>query len=180
MIYVFLADGFEETEALATVDLLRRCELDVMTVGIGTDAVRGSHGILVKADISDDDVVLDSSVQMIVLPGGMPGTLNLERSSTVQDAISFCVQKKIYIAAICAAPSILGRRQLLAGLEATCFAGFESQLAGAELSDKKVCVSGNIITSKGPGTVFEFALKLVELLVSKQRSDVLAQSLMLD
>ena len=104
MIYVFLADGFEEVEALTAVDLLRRCELDVKTVGIGREAIRGSHGILVQSDLSDKDCVLDENVEMIVLPGGMPGTLNLERSATVQNAVDFCINNGKYVAAICAAP----------------------------------------------------------------------------
>lgn len=179
MIYVFLADGFEEVEALTAVDLLRRCELDVKTVGIGREAIRGSHGILVQSDLSDKDCVLDENVEMIVLPGGMPGTLNLERSATVQNAVDFCMNNGKYVAAICAAPSILGHKGVLDGKKATCYAGFETQLVNAEISTENVCVCENIITSKGPGTSMEFALKLVEVLISKERRDILASSLML-
>ncbi len=179
MIYVFLADGFEEIEALTAVDLLRRCELDVKTVGIGREAIRGSHGILVQSDIIDRDCVMDENVEMIVLPGGMPGTLNLERSAVVQSAIDFCMEKEIYVAAICAAPSILGHKGILEGMKATCYTGFESQLIGAETVTENVCVSKNIVTSKGPGTSMEFALKLVELLISQERRNILASSLML-
>lgn len=179
MIYVFLADGFEEVEALTAVDLLRRCELDVKTVGIGREAIRGSHGILVQSDLSDKDCVLDENVEMIVLPGGMPGTLNLERSATVQNAVDFCMNNGKYVAAICAAPSILGHKGILDGKKATCYAGFETQLGNAEISTENVCVCENIITSKGPGTSMEFALKLVEVLISKERRDILASSLML-
>lgn len=179
MVYVFLAEGFEEVEALTPVDMLRRCELDVKTVGVGGCNITGSHGITVKTDISDKDLILDDSVDMIVLPGGMPGTLNLEKSAVVQNSIDFCFNNKKYIAAICAAPSILGHRGLLGGQSAVCFKGFESQLSGARIADEKVCVSDNFITSKGPGTALDFSLKLVEILISKERSAVLASSLML-
>ena len=179
MIYVFLADGFEEVEALTAVDLLRRCELDVKTVGIGREAIRGSHGILVQSDLSDKDCVLDENVEMIVLPGGMPGTLNLEHSATVQNAIDFCMNNGKYVAAICAAPSILGHKGILDGKKAICYAGFETQLGNAEISTENVCVCENIITSKSVGTSMEFALKLVEVLISKERRDILASSLML-
>lgn len=179
MIYIFLADGFEEIEALTVVDLLRRCELEVKTVGIGREAIRGSHGILVQSDIADKDFVFDGSIDMIVLPGGMPGTLNLENSPLVQSVIDFCVNHDKYIAAICAAPTILGHKGLLHNQQAVCYMGFESQLEGALIGDENVCVSDKFITSKGPGTTIEFALKIVEILISKERSKLLADSIML-
>ncbi len=178
MIYVFLADGFEEVEALTVVDLLRRCELDVKMVGIGREAIRGSHGILVQSDMADKDCVIDDRVEMIVLPGGMPGTLNLERSETVIKAIDYCYENRKYISAICAAPSILGHKGLLQGQKAVCYAGFETQLIGAEVGNENVCVSDIFITSKGPGTAIEFSLKIIETLISKDRSELLAASLM--
>jgi len=177
MIYVFLADGFEEIEALTVVDLLRRCDLDVKTVGIGREAIRGSHGILVQSDMADTKCVIDENVDMIVLPGGMPGTLNLEKAAAVQMAIDYCVKNDKYVAAICAAPSILGHKGILEGHKAVCYPGFESQLSGAEVSEEKVCVSGKYITSRGAGTAIDFALKLIEILVSKDRSEMLAASI---
>ncbi len=179
MIYVFLADGFEEIEALAVVDMLRRCELDVKMVGIGREAIRGSHGILVQTDMSDKDCVIDDRVEMIILPGGMPGTLNLERSETVSKAIDYCVKNRKYISAICAAPSILGHKGLLEGQKVVCYAGFETQLTGAVIGEENVCISDIFITSKGPGTTIQFALKIIETLISKERSELLAASLML-
>ena len=107
MIYVFLANGFEEIEALATVDILRRAELDVKTVGVGGKTVTGSHGIPVTADIEEKDVTTDD-MELVVLPGGMPGTLNLEKSPIVMASVRYCLDNSIYVAAICAAPSILG------------------------------------------------------------------------
>ena len=120
MIYVFFGNGFEEMEALTPVDVLRRCELEVKTVGIGGQVIRGSHGISVITDIDENELKLDDSVDMIVLPGGMPGTLSLEKSKTVQNAIDFCVKNNVLIAAICAAPSILGHKGLLIVVKATC------------------------------------------------------------
>ena len=133
MIYVFLADGFEETEAIAPIDMLRRAKLDVKLVGVGTSTPTSSHGIRVTADLTEAEVKLDSSVQLIVLPGGMPGTLNLEKSPVVQSAIKYCVENGIPVGAICAAPSILGKLGLLNGRKAVCFPGFEQYLTSCAL-----------------------------------------------
>lgn len=176
MIYVFLADGFEEIEALTPVDMLRRCEQEVITVGVGRNAIRGSHGIVVGTDITDEELVLGDDTEMIILPGGMPGTLNLEANPNVQKAIDFCIENNRYVAAICAAPSILGHKGLLKGKKATCYTGFESQLEGAEVSSDSVCADGNIITSRGAGTAMDFALKLAEVLTSAERSKMLKDS----
>lgn len=160
MIYVFLADGFEEIEALATVDVLRRADLPVTTVGIGKMDIVGTHHIVVKADATDDAISMaDSSA--IVLPGGMPGTLNLEASQTVQDAIAYAVLHQLPIAAICAAPSVLGHANVLNGVEATCYPGFEDDLYGATVSDRSVVTDGLFTTAKGAGVAVDFALELV-------------------
>lgn len=171
MIYVFLANGFEETEAIVPVDCCRRCEMDVTLVGVGCRIIKSSHGVTVHTDILDSEIVLDKNIKMIILPGGMPGTINLEKSKYVQEAIDFCMDKDIPIAAICAAPSILGHKNLLVGREATCFEGFEQELIGAKLSSKSVCKDGNIITAKGMGVAFQFAFEIVETLTSKEEVD---------
>ena len=176
MIYVFLANGFEEVEALTPVDMLRRCELEVVTAGVGGNVVRGSHGITVAADIDAAEIKLDDNLDMIVLPGGMTGTLNLEKSADVQRAIDFCVENNKYIGAICAAPSILGHKGILNGKKATCYTGFETQLMGAQVSDEAVCTDGKIITSRGAGTAMEFAFELVKNLISAERRDILKES----
>lgn len=176
MVYVFLGQGFEEIEALAPVDLLRRAELPVQTVGIGKREITGSHGITVRCDLADDDVKPEG-LDMIVLPGGMPGTLSLEKSEAVQTVIDYCAQNDKWIGAICAAPSILGHKGLLNGRQAVCFPGYEEQLTGATLSKDSVCVDGRIITAKGPGVSVEFGLKLVEVLTDRQRAQVLKDSL---
>ncbi len=162
MIYVFLANGFEEMEALAPIDLLRRAEKQVVTVGVGGKVITGAHGIPVTADITASEMVLGGDLEMIVLPGGMPGTLNLEKSIEVQTAVDFCMDREIYIGAICAAPSILGHKGLLEGREAIAYPGFETQMPGAVISKYSVCQSGNIITAKGAGVAVDFGLKLVE------------------
>lgn len=177
MIYVFLAPGFEEIEALTPVDVLRRCELEVTTVGIGGSIVRGSHGIAVVADKEDSEVTSFDDAEMIILPGGMPGTLNLEKSAVVQTCLAHCVKNGKWVAAICAAPSILGRKGLLDGKNAVCFEGYESQLFGANVLADSVCIDGKFITARGAGVSLEFALKLVEVLISKERSEILGASM---
>ncbi len=177
MIYVFLANGFEETEAIAPIDILRRSELNVTTVGIGEDVIVSSHGIAVIPDITEVEFVPSDDIDMIVLPGGMPGTLNLEKSRTVQDAIDYCIANDKYIAAICAAPSILGRKGFLNGKKATCFPGFEQFLAGAEYTGESVVHDGKIVTAKGAGVAIEFGLKLSEILTSEANSKKIKASL---
>lgn len=178
MIYVFLANGFEETEALTPIDMLRRCELEVTTVGIGGQIIKGSHGISVIADITDNDISLDDDLQMIILPGGMPGTLNLEASKKVQKSIDYCMENDRYIAAICAAPSILGHKNILINKRATCYIGFESQLNGAVISNEKVCTDGKIITSRGAGTALEFTFEIIKHLISEEKSNILKDAIM--
>ncbi len=169
MIYVFLANGFEECEALAPVDILRRGGLDVKTVGVGGKTVSGSHGIPVVCDITEDEAVTDG-LEAIVLPGGMPGTLNLEKSNSVQRFIDFAVQNGLIIGAICAAPSILGHKGLLRGKKATCFPGFEKDLVGAEFSDVAVIRDGNVITAFGAGAAFDFGFELLSAITGDKAS----------
>ena len=178
MIYVFLAQGFEETEAIAPIDILRRCGKEVITVGIGDNIIKGSHGIAVVTDTEDKLVELNSDLEMIVLPGGMPGTINLEASETVQRAIDYCTANDLYIGAICAAPSILGHKGLLKGKKATCYTGFEQELTGAEVSDEPAVIDGKIITARGAGVAVDFGLKLVEALVSKEKSEKMGEALL--
>lgn len=177
MVYLFLANGFEEVEALCPLDLLRRAGVEVTTVGIGTDNPCSSHGIHVQADISEI-MYRDSSPEMIILPGGMPGATNLDSSKTVDAAIACAEKKGAYIAAICAAPMVLGKRGLLKGKKAVCFPGFEEYLEGAEIEQNMgVVKDGNIITGKGMGVVLEFGLALVECLKGKEKSESIKKSI---
>lgn len=180
MIYVFLADGFEEIEALAPVDLLRRAGKKVITAGVGSNNITGAHGITVTADIKAENILLDNELEMIVLPGGMPGTINLESDNYVQSAIDYCTENNIYIAAICAAPSILGHKGLLNGKTAVCYEGFEKHLEGAVIGNSSVAVDGNIVTARGAGVAVKFGLKLVELLVSEDESNRLCRAILCD
>lgn len=177
MIYAFLANGFEEIEAITIIDILRRAEKEVITVGIGDNIIRGAHGMVVVADTQDNMIELDDKLEMIFLPGGMPGTLNLERSAVVQSAIDYCVENDKYIAAICAAPSILGHKGILDGKKACCYPGFEQELKGADVNYDAVNADGKIITSRGAGTAIKLALKLVELFTSPERSKLMGDLL---
>ena len=160
MIYVFLADGFEEIEALVPVDLLRRAEIAVSTVGIGSKKIRGSHGIEVICDFEAEEVSPNNDLVGIILPGGMPGTKTLGNTATVHDFIDYCAQNHLLIAAICAAPSILGKKGLLEGKRAVCFPSFEKDLLNAIIAYGYVCTDDNFITAKGAGSSIEFALEI--------------------
>lgn len=163
MVYVFLADGFEIIEALAPVDMMTRANIEVKTVGVTGEVVTSSCGIQVKSDMTIDDFDF-YGVEAIVLPGGMPGTLNLENNSDVQSAIDNAMNTNCLVCAICAAPSILGHKDILNGKEATCFPGFEEALNGATLSENYVVKDGNIITARGAGVCIEFGLEIVKAL----------------
>lgn len=175
MIPVFLADGFEEIEALATVDILRRAGVDVVTVGVGSHLPKGAHGIAVCVDMTENELNVEA-IDGVVLPGGMPGTTNLEASDIVQKAVAYSVEHGLLLAAICAAPSILGHKGYLVGKQATCYPGFEAELTGAVLRDG-VVVDGNIITACGAGVAVDFALSLVKYLVSAEVADVIRRGI---
>lgn len=176
MIYVFLAEGFEEIEALTPVDLLRRAGLCVKTVAVGeSKTVKGAHGICVVADILESEFS-DKSPRAIILPGGMPGTTNLSDSATVSFAVVDTVSAGGLVCAICAAPSIIGQMGLLKGKRATCFPGFEEFLDGAFIEDARVVCDGNVITSKGMGCAFEFSLAIIEALLGKEKAQEVAKS----
>lgn len=170
MFYVFLADGFEEVEALAPVDVMRRAKLDVKTVGVTGSEVTGAHDITVKADIALSDVQADD-IEGVILPGGMPGTLNLEKSQGVIDAVKYAYENGKIIAAICAAPSIIGNLGYLEGRKATCFPGFEGKLSGAEYTAAHTETDGNVITAKGAGCAVEFGHAIVSKALSKEAAD---------
>ncbi len=171
MIYVFLADGFEELEALAPVDILRRGNRDVVTVGVTGKTVTGSHNVPVVCDMTVDEIKIDGSVQAIILPGGMPGTLNLEKSGILQKIIEECSKTGRLICAICAAPSILGHKGLLNGKEATCYTGFEKDLEGATVKSQPVVRDGNIITAFGAGAAFQFGFEILSAVSDKETAE---------
>lgn len=177
MVYCFLADGFEETEAIAPVDMLRRAGVTVKTVGIGKSVITGSHGISVICDLTDSELRLTDELDGVILPGGMPGTLNLDASQTVHSAVDFAVLHQKLVCAICAAPSILGRKGLLSGKKAIAFPGFEKELEGAIISKDPVVKDGVFITAKGAGVAVDFGLEIVAALVSRAKSDEIRSSI---
>ncbi len=177
MIYCFLADGFEEMEAIAPIDILRRAGADVITVGVTGQYVTGSHGIVVKADVLVADILLEDKLEAIILPGGLRGAENLENSTQVQSAIDYAFNRGKLVCAICAAPQILGHKGILDGREAIAYPGFEKELQGANISDKYVVRDASIITAKGAGVAAEFGLEIVSALFGKEKSDSIKASI---
>jgi len=176
-IAVHLAEGFEEIEAISIIDVLRRANLTVEIVSItGKREVSGSHKICVTADVLFED--LDYSlIDMIVLPGGMPGSANLKAHSGLREQILNFNDADKLLGAICAAPMVLGNLGLLKGKEATCYPGVEDELHGAIITGEDVEIAGNIITGKGAGVAIKFALKIVEMLIDKSFADQLAKKM---
>lgn len=165
---VFFAEGFEEIEALTVVDILRRGNIEVDMVSVtGAGSVTGSHKITVEMNKLLEEVDFDQT-DMIVLPGGMPGTKGLEATEALMEQVDAFYAKGKYIAAICAAPSIFGHKGILKGRKACSYPTFESHLEGAEVSKEPVTVSDNVITSRGMGTAIPFALKLLELFAGEE------------
>jgi 4-methyl-5(b-hydroxyethyl)-thiazole monophosphate biosynthesis len=159
---VFLAEGFEEIEALAVVDVLRRNNIEVETISIQDSIyVTGGHKIEVKADKLFDEVNYND-VEMIVLPGGMPGTLNLQKHKKLEELIIKFANENKRISAICAAPSILGKLGILKDKRAICYPGYEKELIGAQICDEAVVIDNNIITSKSMETAIEFGFAIVK------------------
>lgn len=164
-VYLFLADNFEEIEAVTTLDILRRAGIDILSVSVtGSEYVTGSHKITIKTDILFEDI--KSAADMMILPGG-PGHTALLKHKGLITLLRKQYDENKFIAAICAAPSVLGQIGLLKGKKAVCYPSYEPKLVGAEIIDNPVVSDGNIITSKGPGTTVNFALKIVETLVGR-------------
>ena len=177
MIAILLADGFEEIEALTPLDILRRAGLDARTVAVGSKIAVGSHGIPVICDMTADEVKHDE-LTAVIFPGGMPGSLNLDASPFSDAAIKAVRKNGGIIAAICAAPLVLGRRGLLEGKRAVCYPGFEKELVGATVPEGVgVVTDGNIITARGMGVATDFSLALVEKILGKEKADDIAKAI---
>lgn len=172
MVYVFLADGFEEMEAVAPIDVLRRMNIPVTTVGVTGNVVKGSHNIPVTADVTIDKADF-SDLSALILPGGMPGTTNLNANKTLCDLIVKSAKEGKLIAALCAAPSVLGKLGLLNGREFTCYPGFENGISGVYKNVPVVVSRGdyNVITAWGPGAAYRFAFEVAEFL-NKDKSAI--------
>lgn len=174
---VFLGEGFEEIEALAVVDLLRRADIDTRMVSVTADrTVTGSHGIPVIVDWELSEVDFEQ-VKMLVLPGGLRGTEALESCGELMEQVDAFMEAGKMVCAICAAPSILGRRGLLKGKKATVYPGFESHLRGAEVVEAPAVTDGNLITARGMGCAIDFGLAIVEHLKGEKAKEALAEQI---
>ena len=176
MLYCFLAPGFEEIEAVATVDTVRRGGLEVRTVGVGGKVVTGSHGIPVTADLTVDEFDA-ADLTGIILPGGMPGTLNLDKDPTVDRLLRAAYESGKLVAAICAAPSLLGKRGMLEGRTAVCYDGFEEQLLGARIGEGATATDGNVITARGAGVAIDFGCAIIAYFCGKEKAASVARSM---
>lgn len=177
MVYLFLADGFEEIEALCVLDILRRAKVQINTVGVSGKIAHGAHGINVECDVTENEISVNDSFDMIILPGGLPGAHNLNDSPVVNEFIKKANNENKFICAICAAPYILGVRGILKGKRATCYPGFENQLEGAILTNTGVVRDGNIITGRAMGSATDFALEIAEALLGKETREALKKAI---
>jgi len=175
-VYVFMADGTEEVEALTVIDLLRRAKVNVITVSVMQEKkIISSHNIGIEADeLYGESDYMDGD--MIVLPGGMPGTTHLKNHEELRKVLFAYKDAGKYLAAICAAPSVYGANAMLEGKKATCYPGFEEELKGAVVTNAGVVTDGQFITSKGLGTAIDFSLELITLLVNKETADNIAKA----
>lgn len=178
MNYVLLAEGFEEIEAITVIDVLRRAGVELKTVGIGSKTITGTHGIPVTCDMCSCEAKAEG-LEMVILPGGMPGTTNLGNSEKVAEYVNYCKDNNKWICAICAAPMVLGKLGILQGKKAVCYPGCEGGLTGAEIVKEAVVVDGKVVTSMGPGTATQFALKLAEILKGKEAADQVSSDMLL-
>lgn len=177
MVVEFLAPGFEEAEAVIPVDVLRRAGQTVLTVGLSGKEVTGSHGITLTADEAADGFVLPKSAELVMLPGGMPGTRNLNASEIVAKTLMEADRRGIFLGAICAAPLVLGNKGLLQGHKATIFPGMEDELPTGVFTPEPLVESGRIITGRAGGVAFEYALLLVEKLMGRDRAQEIKETL---
>ena len=175
MLYMFLANGFEETEAIGCLDVIKRAGLDIKTVSVESgQTVTGSHGIPVVADILKSEINKEEC-EGVILPGGMPGTLNLEKDEQVKEFITYCYEKNKLIAAICAAPMVFGKMGLLKGKKATCYPGFEEHFNGGEYTGDLVSVCQNVITGKGAGAAMLFGAEIVNYFIKDKGYEFLKE-----
>jgi 4-methyl-5(b-hydroxyethyl)-thiazole monophosphate biosynthesis len=176
-IAVFFAESYEEIEALTVVDMCRRADIQTEMISV-TDSltVTGAHAIPVKMDKMLSEVDFDA-LDMIVLPGGWPGTPNLEKVADFMEKVKVFAESGKYVAAICAAPSILGHLGILAGKTACCFPGFEEELTGASVSYNSCEVDGNIITARGMGCAIDFSVEIIRVLSGSEKAEEIASKI---
>ncbi len=176
--FVHFAEGFEEIEALTIVDVFRRADIPVSMISVtGKLLVPGTHGIKVQTDLLFEDANYEEA-EILILPGGLPGAQNLNDHEGLKNQLKSFYNSGKKVAAICAAPLVLGGLHILENKKATCYPGFENKLLGANLSTKLVVKAGNVVTSRGPGTALNFALELVSELKGKVLADQLAEGML--
>jgi len=176
---IIISPGFEEIEAITPIDILRRSGLEVITLGIGSKSVKGSHNIVIETDFLIDDYIDVDDLEGIVIPGGMPGATNIVNSTAAIKIVEKTYNKNCLVAAICASPGVvLGPLGLLVNRDFTCYPSFEDRVEGGIFLEQSVVVSDNIITSRGPGTAMEFSLAIVSYLISKEKADIISTALL--
>lgn len=178
MVYIMLGTGFEEVEALAPVDLLRRAGVEVMTVGINGKTVYGGHKIGVEADITIDEMDL-TNLEMIVLPGGLGGVASIRASQETLDAVKFAYENDCFVAAICAGPTVLADLGITEGRHATCYPGQAGNMKGAVLEERAAVRDGKLITGASAGCAVEFALALVEALKGQDAAETVRKQIVI-
>lgn len=179
MVYILLGTGFEEMEALAPADLLRRAGIPVMTVGIGGKIIYGSHNIGVEADITIDEIDL-TDLDMIVLPGGLGGVASIRASKAAMDAVQFGWENKKFVAAICAAPTILAQLHITDGKQVVCYPGFEAQMGSAlPLTDVPCVQDGTVITGTSAGCSVPFGLSLIAALKGEEAAEAIRKQIVI-
>jgi protein deglycase len=175
-VLVPLAQGCEELEAITIVDLLRRAEIEVVTAGLDSQAVTASRGTVITPD-TDLDTALEDDYDMVVLPGGLPGADYLDNDKRIKNILIKMANSEKFIAAICAAPKVLANAGILDGKKATSYPGCLTNLNNTDISDEAIVIDGKVITSRGPGTSMDFALTLIESLVSKEKRNEVEKGL---
>jgi len=179
-IMIPLAEGFEETEAITIIDLLRRAQIETITFSLTKEKlVKGSHDICVQTDLTINEIQKED-FSGIVLPGGIPGSLHLRDSSEIIDFVNYFNSKKLLVAAICAAPIVLGTAGILKDVLACCYPGKEDGLSGAIISDTDVCADGNIITAKGLAFSIAFSLEIINFLVGEETANKIASGILFE
>ena len=178
MVYMLLGTGFEETEAIAPLDLLRRAGVEVLTVGLNGKVIRGSHGIRVEADIEICDLDLNN-LDMIILPGGLGGVASIRACSAAMDAVSFAWKQGKYTAAICAGPTVLADLGITDGRKATCYPGCEDKMGSAVMVNAAAVTDGKLITGTSAGCAIPFGLALIAALKGQAEADRIAQQIVL-
>ena len=179
MVYMLLGTGFEETEAIAPLDLLRRAGVDVLTVGINGKIVKGSHGIGIEADIELNELDL-TDLEMIILPGGLGGVASIRASKEAMDAVKFAADNGKFTAAICAGPTVLADLGITDGKEATCYPGCEDGMGSACMKENMAAVrDGLVITGTSAGCAIPFGLKLIEALKGPETAEAIANQIVI-